>query len=311
MSLFRDIQTAIREGLDDLLNAGVTRDEVDEVTGLLDHDLNEARAELELARADEKRIQARIDEQRREAEVLQKRAEEAVGRNDDEAGRELIRRRRRALRGVELLEKQWSEHQSLIAELQDHIEELEDKLHELRLRGDFLRTRGRVAELRSRFERYRRDYGLDDVTGEDDVLAEEIAPEELEAEATRTPRSRRLEPEPEERERAAEPRAAHGEAPRPAPEEPPAPLRRRRHVEEEEDEPVWEQPPRDLALERERMLRDIERRQRNEEFESSLDAELQRMKKAQAGVPAAPPEEPPAADKPAGGEAPDAAPPTP
>ncbi|NUQ00143.1 MAG: PspA/IM30 family protein, partial [Armatimonadetes bacterium] len=141
MSLFRELQAAVREGLDELLNAGSSRDDVDHLTSLLESDLLEARSELDTAIEDERRLQSRMESEHRDAERLHEQAQAAVDRGDDEQGRELIRRRRRVLRGVEILETQRGEQRELIALLQDHLEALEDKLQEVQLRRDFLRSR--------------------------------------------------------------------------------------------------------------------------------------------------------------------------
>lgn len=291
MSVFRDIQAALREGLDELLNAGTTRDGIDEVTELLENDLQEARSEADVAREDERKIRERIDRERQDAEALKARAQRAVDDDDEERGRDLLRRRHRCLRGVELLERQWTEHQQLIAELNEHIEQLEDKLHELRLRGDFLRTRERVSALRSRFERYRRDYALDDPPPFED----QDGPAELgglpELDEPVDDDGDRL-PSAEAESRASEPRSRRGEMPRPdEPDEP----RLRRQAEDEIDESVYERRPRDFRLERDRLLREIERAQRQPEFESEIDTELARMKR-RPGEPDLPPDDQPADD---------------
>ncbi len=122
MSLFRELSAALREGLDELLSASPSRDEVDELTALLESDLDEAKSELDQAEQDFHRLSARIDAESQDAERLRVRAKEAVDAGDDEQGRELIRRRRRVLRGVEILEGQAAEHTQLCATLQDHIE---------------------------------------------------------------------------------------------------------------------------------------------------------------------------------------------
>lgn len=280
MGLFRDIQEALRQGLDDLLHGDATRDQIEEVTELIERDISEARSELDLAAEDERRIQRRIDEEQRDAEVLARRAQEAVERGDDELARELIRRRRRVLRGVQLLEQQWTEHKALMAELRDHLEDLQDRLHELRLRGDFLRTRNRVAALRERYERYRGEYGLDALPGLEDDLAEDLEPDaEPDEDLAPLSHGERLEPHEEVTPSAPEPITPRGEAPRPEPAEAP-PLR----VAGEpgpgpDDEEAWDLPPRNLRLERERMLSEIERRQRGEAFERELEAELEALRR--------------------------------
>ncbi len=291
MRLLREISAAVREGLDELLNAGPAHDEVDEVTELMEADLAEARSELDLARQDESRLLARLETERRDAEALHEQARRAVGQGDDEAGRELIRRRRRVLRGVEILDRQWAEHQDLIGLLHDHCEELEDKLQELRLRSDFLRTRNRVRALKERYERYQRDYDLDDLR--------ELAGEaglEVDEPVDEAPRPRpRLEPDAPP---PPEPEAVGGRAEIPA-ETDEAPLRPR--TREEPPEP-WDRPRRNLLLERERMLREIERRSDDAAMETEIEDELRRLKASARGEES-PPAEP--AAEPAG-EAPDA-----
>ena len=319
MGLLRDLQAALREGLDELLNANTQRDEVEEVTNLLETDVDEARSELSLAIADEKRLRARIDQETRDAERFREQAQTAVDHGDDEAARDYIRRRRRSLRGVEILEQQFGEHQQLIAMLSDHVEELEDKLQEVRLKRDFVRTRGRVRALKERYERYRRDYGLDPMPlGEEFELGgkppmpPEALPEEFDAEPHPPRPPRRALAERPVPEAPPEPLSGLGEVPRPEHGEEPGLRQRPAPPEEEEPHAPWDRPPRNMRALREEMLDQIERRQRGAEFEASLDAELAKMKggtAAPAGEaePARRPEPPVVAPRPSADDEGDAA----
>lgn len=309
MSFFRDLGAAIREGMDDLLHAPPQRDGVDEVLSLLESDLAEARSELEVALRDEQRLKSRMDTERRDAERLRERAQQAVDAGNDDLGRDLVRRRRRAIRGVEILERQWSEHQELIAMLERHIDELEDKLQELRLRSDFLRTRQRVTALRERYERYRREFGLDPppLDDSDDELDARIRAEvierevldEVDAEADAALEDEAAEVgrlEPDDRERPLpEPTLGRAEVPRDESDEPRPRRRRRERAELVEYRSPWDRPSRDLTIERERMLSEIERRYRDAD-DADIEDELRRMKGGPAAPPAPAPEPAPAAE---------------
>jgi len=313
MSLFRELSAALREGLDELLSASPSRDEVDELTNLLEADLDEAKAELDQAEQDFRRLSARIDTETADAERLKLRAKEAVDAGDDEQGRELIRRRRRVLRGIEILESQATEHTQLCAALQDHIESLEDKLQEIRLRRDFLRTRHRVQSLKDRYERYQREFGLADLTPREVVEEFEDLPESypdapVVPEAPLTPRrAGRLADEGD-----AEPAALRrrdGRAELPPDEDEPA-LRRR---DEDDPEPeVWDRPSRNLRRERDALIRDIERRTAGPEVEADVEAELALLKRragrepvdaAEAGPALSPPRPQPSDELPEPAEA--------
>lgn len=291
MGLWRDIQVALREGLDELIGTQPTRDEVDEVTTLLEADLAEARAELDLARADADRLEAALTRERADAERLRDQAQAAVDRGDDDTGRDLIRRRRRALRGVEILEAQRGEHQQLAGLLGEHVEQLEDKLQELSLKRDYLRAKGRLRGLQERYERYRRDFAFEDEDPGEPAEAPDAEPSAVPAERMTAPRRRGQhngDPVLATRHGLGEVTPTdHDDEPqlRRAPEPDP----------DDEGEPgPWDRPPRNIALERERILRTIERRQSSAEFEAAIDDELQRLKATQpaaaAPVAAAPAE---------------------
>ncbi|MCC7493473.1 MAG: PspA/IM30 family protein [Fimbriimonadaceae bacterium] len=303
MSIFRDLRNAVREGLDDLLNAGPARDDVDDLLAMLEGDLAEARAELDLAIQDGRRLSGKLADEQALAERLQQQAQQAVDAGDDERGRERIRRRRRALRGVEILEQQERQHERLTGYLRDHIDALEDKLQELRLRRDYFRTRSRVQSLRERYERYQREYPLDDALDEDEADGEAVAEPGAEArsmaeaaeravasgevvlpEAPLRPRRRRqrMEPDSEQQEPAAQPLAGHGELP-PQDDEGPAlrPL-------PEEPEELPEPEPRNLRREREALLAEIERRTTSAEAEAAIEEELRLLKAGGSGPPVPP-----------------------
>jgi phage shock protein A len=298
MGLIRNIQMALREGLDEMLGGTPPRDEVDEVTALLEGDSAEAKAALDVALGDQQRLQARLDQETRDAERLHTKAKEAVDAGDDDGARELIRRRRRVLRGVEILEQQWTDHQQLIATVRDHLEQLEDKLQEVRLRRDYLRTRHRVRALQERFERYRRDFDLDEEAEEQGTGPHEpgseaehaaVSPADLlqrmaeELGAVTRRRRGQVEPEPEPLHGMGEvPRPAEGDEPQLRPTVPDEPAAPGGEPEGESEESPWDRPPRSITLERERLLRDIERRHGGAEFEAAIDEELRRLKSAAA-----------------------------
>lgn len=299
MSLFREISAALREGLDELLSASPSRDEVDELTSLLEADLDEAKSELDQADQDFRRLSARIEAETQDAERLRERAKEAVDAGDDEQGRELIRRRRRVLRGIEILEGQAAEHTQLCAALQDHIEALEDKLQEIRLRRDFLRTRHRVQSLQERYERYQREYGLAELApraaaDDTEVLFDDPpqGDEPVVPEGPLTPRRTGRLADGGESEPAGL-RRRDGRAELPAAEEEPE-LRPR--VDDADDE-IWDRPSRNLRRERDSLLEEIERRNARPEVDAEVEAELDRLKRrsgraVEAGEPG-PPMSPP------------------
>lgn len=302
MGLIRELQAAIKEGLDELLSQGVSRDEVDELSTLMENDLTEARTERDVLAQEERRLRGRIDQERRDAQALRDQAKAAVDRGDDDTGRDFIRRHRKALRAVEILEDQWAEHQALMQDLDAHIDQLDDRLQELTLRRDYLRTRQRVQALKERYERYVREFGLDEPLLQDagvdtEALSREIDDMPREPVEPRAPRRRsRLTPEAEHA-APPEPLGLHGEMPR-ADVDDDEPLRRREpdladgdeepaepSEAAEEAEDAWDRAPRNFRLERERRLRDIERRHRSRDFDADIERELRQLK----GEPLDPP----------------------
>ena len=292
MSVIREIAQAVREGLDDLLNAGSAQDEIDELTGLLESDLAEAQAELGVARQDAERLAARLRDEQLVADRLHEQAKAAVDAGDDEGGRELIRRRRRALRGVEILQQQAAEHEQLTGQLREHIDALEDRLQEVHLRRDYLRTRNRVRALQERYERYEREFELGEpqVDDELDLSAEAAEP----TDEPLVPRRRRERLTPEAEPEPA-PLSRAGRAELPATADGDSGLRAA--ADEEFEAP----PPRSLRVERERLLEAIERR--SPTFDHEIEDELSRLKAA-SGRPE--PDATPPTDGPADAPAPDA-----
>ncbi len=284
MGLIRDLRTALSEGLADLLQSQSPADEAEEVTSLLESDINETRTELNLARADEKRLRGRIEQERHDAEQFHQQAQEAVNRGDEDSARDLLRRQRRSLRGADILTAQLDEQREVIELLAAHAEELDDKLQEVRLRRDYLRSRQKVRSLKERYERYRRDFGLD-ATPLADVAAParrpdegEISAEELLAERPdRRPRRHVTADEPARDERGTQPLTGLGEVPRPRRTDEPG--LRTSDDEPEPEEARWERPPRDLRALREGLLARIEAQHaRDAAFEAELDDALAALK---------------------------------
>jgi hypothetical protein len=88
-----------------------------------------------------------------------------VQKSDDEQARDIIRRKRRAARSLQLVEQQWAEQENLVELLRRHIEELQEKLQEMKLRRSQLAARHRVLEMRRRYrerlQEYAEEFGLE------------------------------------------------------------------------------------------------------------------------------------------------------
>ena len=188
MGLLERIKNVVQANINELIDA--SRDPEDLLEGFIaqcEEDLEKAKSEMATAVREERRLKQRIGEEERRVSHWEEKALQAVDKGDDEQARDIIRRKRRASRSLQLVEKQWAEQENLVELLRLHIEELQEKLQEMKLRRTQLTSRHRVVEMRRRYRKrlqeYTEEFGLKDPW----VPRESLAEEEWEEEPRKKP----------------------------------------------------------------------------------------------------------------------------
>lgn len=165
MGVIERIRHIAQTNLRDLIATTPDPEEaLDEFIQQMESDLDEAKSEMAAAVREERRLKPRLGEEERRIAHWEEKALQAVKNGEDDLARDLIRRKRRASKNLQLLQRQWQEQQELIQLLRLHIEELEEKIQETRLRRTHLMTRHRIREMRrrhrERVQEYAEEWGL-------------------------------------------------------------------------------------------------------------------------------------------------------
>jgi len=168
MGVIERIRHLAQTNLRDLIATTPDPEEaLDEFIQQMESDLDEAKSEMAAAVREERRIKPRLGEEERRIAHWEEKALQAVKNGEDDLARDLIRRKRRASKNLQLLQQQWNEQQELIQLLRLHIEELEEKIQETRLRRTYLMTRHRIREMRrrhrERVQEYAEELGLGEI----------------------------------------------------------------------------------------------------------------------------------------------------
>jgi phage shock protein A len=200
MGLLERIKNVVQANINDLIDS--SRDPESMLERFIEQseeDLEKAKSEMATAVREERRLKQRIEEERQRVAHWEEKALQAVQKGEDEQARDIIRRKRRAVRSLRLAEQQWAEQENLVELLRLHIEELQEKLQEMKLRRTQLTARHRVLEMRRRYRErlqvYAEEFGLEEAWPPGERFEPAKAPERR-AEAELPP-SRRPELEPD------------------------------------------------------------------------------------------------------------------
>jgi phage shock protein A len=147
MAILDRISTVIQSNINALINKAEDPDKMlDQILFDMRQQLAEARREVAVALADEKRLDARLDAEREQVREWERRATLAVQKGDDELAREALRRKADHEQIARGYTQQWEAQKASTDQLKNALRALSEKIEEASRKKNLLIARHKRAE---------------------------------------------------------------------------------------------------------------------------------------------------------------------
>jgi phage shock protein A len=147
MGMFSRIATLIKSNLNDLISRSEDPEKMLEQIVLdMNTQLLEAKKQVAVSIADEKRLRAQADQQKALVADWEKKAMLAVRANNDELAREALARKKEHTTQVEQYEQQWAKQKQAVDQLKLALRALNNKIEEAKRKKGLLIARKKRAE---------------------------------------------------------------------------------------------------------------------------------------------------------------------
>ena len=184
MSFFKRLATVIKSNLNDLINKAEDPEKMlDQILVEMREQLIEAKKQVAVAIADEKKLQKQFNGAQAQADEWEKKAMLAVRAGDDELAKEALRLKKEQQGLADQWREQWERQAHAVAQLKQALRALSNKIEEATRKKGVLVARKRRAEAMRSIENTMS--GLSDTSAFDAFsrMEERIAQSEAEAEA--------------------------------------------------------------------------------------------------------------------------------
>ncbi len=147
MGLFSRLGTLIRSNINELINKAEDPEKMlNQVLVDMKTQLVEAKKQVAVAIADEKRIKKQLDQERAKATEWERKAMLAVRSGDDGLARAALQRKTDHEEVAEQLEQQWEAQKQSVEQLKDALRSLDNKIEEAKRKRNILVSRQKRAE---------------------------------------------------------------------------------------------------------------------------------------------------------------------
>ena len=147
MGIFSRLGTLIKSNLNDLISqAEDPQKMLNQIVLDMQNQLVEAKKQVAVSIADEKRLQKQLDEQGELAKEWERKAMMAVRAGDDVLAKEALRRKQEHDNQVVEFSKQWDLQKQAVDKLKDQLRTLNDKIEEAKRKKNILIARQKRAE---------------------------------------------------------------------------------------------------------------------------------------------------------------------
>jgi phage shock protein A len=184
MGIFSRLGTLIKSNLNDLISrAEDPQKMLNQIVLDMQNQLVEAKKQVAVSIADEKRLKKQLDEQGELSKEWERKAMLAVRQGDDGLAKEALRRKGEHDAQVAEYAKQWELQRQAVDKLKDQLRSLNDKIEEAKRKKNVLIARQKRAEAQRAIQDTMR--GLSDTSAFDtfDRMAQRVDQIEAEAEA--------------------------------------------------------------------------------------------------------------------------------
>jgi phage shock protein A len=147
MGIFSRLATLIKSNLNDLISRSEDPEKMlEQIVLEMNEQLLEAKKQVAVTIADEKRLRAQADQQKALAAEWEKKAMLAVRANNDELAREALARKKEIAQLAEQFEEQWSKQKAAVDQLKLALRALNSKIEEAKRKKGLLIARKKRAE---------------------------------------------------------------------------------------------------------------------------------------------------------------------
>jgi phage shock protein A len=184
MGIFSRLGTLIKSNLNDLISrAEDPQKMLNQIVLEMQNQLVEAKKQVAVSIADEKRLKKQLDEQGELSKEWERKAMLAVRQGDDGLAKEALRRKGEHDAQVAEYAKQWEAQRQAVDKLKEQLRSLNDKIEEAKRKKNVLIARQKRAEAQRAIQDTMR--GLSDTSAFDtfDRMAQRVDQIEAEAEA--------------------------------------------------------------------------------------------------------------------------------
>jgi phage shock protein A len=184
MGIFSRLGTLIKSNLNELISrAEDPQKMLNQIVLDMQNQLVEAKKQVAVSIADEKRLRKQLDEQGELAKEWERKAMMAVRAGDDVLAKEALRRKGEHDKQVVEFSEQWDKQKQAVDKLKDQLRTLNDKIEEAKRKKNILIARQKRAEAQRAIQDTMR--GLSDTSAFDsfDRMAQRVDQIEAEAEA--------------------------------------------------------------------------------------------------------------------------------
>jgi phage shock protein A len=185
MGIFSRLGTLLKSNLNDLISkAEDPQKMLNQIVLDMQNQMVEAKKQVALSIADEKRLSKQLEEQTELAKEWERKAMLAVNAGDDNLAREALKRKTEHDAQVVEFTKQWQLQKGAVEKLKEQLRTLNEKIEEAKRKKNILIARQKRAEAQKAIQDTMR--GISDTSAFDtfDRMAQKVDQIEAEAEAT-------------------------------------------------------------------------------------------------------------------------------
>jgi phage shock protein A len=185
MGIFSRLGTLIKSNLNDLISRAEDPEKMlNQIVLDMQNQLVEAKKQVAVSIADEKRLKKQLDEQSELSKEWEKKAMLAVRAGDDALAKEALRRKSEHDAQTAEFSKQWELQKGAVEKLKDQLRTLNDKIEEAKRKKNILIARQKRAEAQAAIQNTMK--GLSDNSAFDhfERMAQKVDQIEAEAEAS-------------------------------------------------------------------------------------------------------------------------------
>lgn len=184
MGIFRRLSDIIKANINDLLNRAEDPEKMlNQMLIEMREQLAQAKRQVAVAIADEKRLRRQLDERIAEAQKWEQRAMAALQHGQEELARQALMRRNQAQQEADQFQQQWEAQNQAVDALKQALRQLNDKIEEAKRKKTLLVARQKRAEAQRQIQETLRGIGDSSAFETFQRMEERVLQMEAEAEA--------------------------------------------------------------------------------------------------------------------------------